>query len=69
MDFYFKCINELLNFEWDFVFSEKFLGYGIIIFWFVFPIIIYFFVQIVIFLIDYREFRLWKSEQEENLKD
>ena len=69
MDFYFRCIHELLNFDWDFVFSAKFLGYGFLMFWFVFPIICVLVVYIVIFFLDYREFRLWKSEQEENLKD
>lgn len=68
MDFFVRCVQELLNFDWNFVFSDKFLGYGILIFWVVFPLFIFVFVNIFLFFMDYSDFKDWRKEQNEKSK-
>lgn len=63
----FDIIGEFLNFDWNFVFSDKFCFYGCLIFWFFIPFIIFVVVNIIFFFIDYSDFKDWREEQ--NKKD
>lgn len=57
------------NFDLNFALSDKFLVYGMFIFWFVFPILILLFVHVVLFFVDYSDFIEWKKEQEKKTID
>ena len=64
----FDIIGEFLNFDWNFVFSHKFCVYGVLCFWIVIPCFIVSLVDIIIFFIDYADFRNWRKEQNEKAK-
>lgn len=68
MDFIEAIIEEFLNFDWNFVFSGNFWFYGILCFWIFIPCLVVIFVDIVIFFIDYVDFRNWRKEQNEKAK-
>lgn len=68
MDLFIAIIDEFLNFDWNFIFSDKFWFYGILCFWIVVPCLVVSLVDIIIFFIDYAEFRNWRKEQDEKAK-
>lgn len=57
------------NFDLNFVCSDKFLAYGMFIFYFVFPFLIFALVHVVLFIFDYSDFIEWKKEQEKKTID
>lgn len=49
--------------DWDFLASDKFMAYGLILFYFVIPLCIVIFFYIIRFIFEYSEFRDWKRQQ------
>lgn len=67
----FDMIGEFLNFDWDFVFSNKFCFYGVLVFWFFLPCFVFIssmvVANIICYFMDYSDFKAWRKEQ--NKKD
>lgn len=67
MDFFIKAIYELCHFDFNYIMSAKFWGYGVLVFFIMIPFAIlivaglFCFLDFIIdFVFDYQEYKAWK---------